>query len=333
MSAAPAPTSYAIDGVDLPVYDNRVAFAETLIELARNDERIVAVCNDSVGSSNLGAFKAEFPERLINVGIAEQNMVGVGAGLANAGMIPFVCAAGPFLSGRATEQIKADVAYSGFPVILCAMSPGMAYGELGPTHHSVEDLSWMRALPNLDILVPADEFETRAAVRWATETKRGVYLRVGRHKVPNVYAVEPQIVPGASRELRAGNDVTIVAIGSMVSRALAAAAHLNERGVSARVINMSFVAPLDEVAIERAARETAVIVTVEEANVSGGLGSAVSSVVASMSGSKAVLRIVGTDDWSPTLSTDGLYEHFGLTAENISLQALDALAAQVAARG
>lgn len=328
MSSAPTPTSYNIDGVDLPVFDNRVAFAETLIELARQDERIVAVCNDSVGSSNLGAFKAEFPDRLINVGIAEQNMVGVGAGLANAGMIPFVCAAGPFLSGRATEQIKADVAYSGFPVILCAMSPGMAYGELGPTHHSVEDLSWMRALPNLDILVPADEFETRAAVRWATETKRGVYLRVGRHKVPNVYASEPAIVPGASRELRQGNDVTLIAIGSMVSRALAAAAELAAQGVSARVLNMPFVAPLDAAAIERAARETRAIVTVEEANVAGGLGAAVASQIAQLAGAKATLRIVGTNDWSPTLSTDGLYEHFGLTSGNIAHQALEALAAK-----
>ena len=167
--SAPTANSYLIDGVELPVFDNRVAFANTLIELARTDERIVAVCNDSVGSSNLGGFREEFPDRLINVGIAEQNMVGVGAGLANAGMVPFVCAAGPFLSGRATEQVKADVAYSNFPVILCAMSPGMAYGELGPTHHSVEDLSWMRALPNLDIVMPADELQTQQAVRWAVE--------------------------------------------------------------------------------------------------------------------------------------------------------------------
>ena len=125
-------------------YDNRKAFADELIELARTDARIVAVCNDSVGSSNLNGFKAEFPDRLINVGIAEQNMVGVGAGLASAGLVPFVCGAGPFLTGRALEQIKADVAYSQHPVILCGMSPGMAYGELGPTHHSVEDFSWLR---------------------------------------------------------------------------------------------------------------------------------------------------------------------------------------------
>ena len=152
---------------DAPVYDNRMAFAETLIELAERDPRIVAVCNDSVGSSNLTGFRDRFPDRLINVGIAEQNLVGVGAGLANAGLIPFVCAASPFLTGRALEQIKADVAYSGHNVILCGMSPGMAYGELGPTHHSVEDLSWLRALPGLDLVVPADRRQTADAVRQA----------------------------------------------------------------------------------------------------------------------------------------------------------------------
>src|SRR6185312_7032768 len=129
-----------------PTYDCRKAFAEQLIALAREDERIVAVCNDSVGSSNLVAFTKEFPDRLINVGIAEQDMVGVGAGLALSGYIPFVCGASPFLTGRALEQIKADVAYSQSPVVLCGMSPGMAYGELGPTHHSIEDLSWLRAI-------------------------------------------------------------------------------------------------------------------------------------------------------------------------------------------
>src|SRR5690606_5796353 len=170
----------------VPRYDNRSAFAEALIELAEHDQRIVAVCNDSVGSSNLTGFKQRFPDRLINVGIAEQNLVGVGAGLANAGLIPFVCAASPFLTGRALEQIKADVAYSEQNVILCGMSPGMAYGELGPTHHSVEDLSWLRALPGLDLVVPADRRQTRQAVRRAAEQPRPTFLRIGRFKVPDV---------------------------------------------------------------------------------------------------------------------------------------------------
>ena len=325
--SAPTANSYAIDGVELPVFDNRVAFANTLIELAKTDSRIVAVCNDSVGSSNLGGFREQFPDRLINVGIAEQNMVGVGAGLANAGMIPFVCAAGPFLSGRATEQIKADVAYSNFPVILCAMSPGMAYGELGPTHHSVEDLSWMRALPNLDIVIPADELQTEQAVRWAVEAGRPTYLRVGRHKVPNLVQAGTPFVRGKFVQLAAGKDVTIIAAGSMVSRAVAAAALLKAKGVSARILNATFIAPLDIEAIKKAANETSAIVTVEEANIAGGLGAAVASVVVGLdSESRVPLKIIGTDDWSPTLSTDALYDHFGLTAENIAQSAVEALA-------
>ena len=171
---------------DAQTYDCRKAFAETLIELARADDRIVAVCNDSVGSSNLVAFRKEFPDRLINVGIAEQDLVGVGAGLANGGLLPFVSAAAPFLTGRALEQIKADAAYSNVHIVLCGQSPGMAYGELGPKHHSIEDLSWTRAIANLPVVVPADPAQTRAAVRWAAQNPGPAYLRIPRFKVPSV---------------------------------------------------------------------------------------------------------------------------------------------------
>lgn len=323
--SAPTPTSYRIGSEDLPVFDNRVAFAETLIELAKTDDRIVAVCNDSVGSSNLGGFREQFPDRLINVGIAEQNMVGVGAGLANAGMIPFVCAAGPFLSGRATEQIKADVAYSNLPVILCAMSPGMAYGELGPTHHSVEDFSWMRALPNLDILSPADEPQLKAAIHWAVAAKRPTYMRVGRHKAPNLTPDSFEFQRGKSIELRSGSDATIVATGSMVSRAVAAAEELAKSGIEVQVLSLPFIAPLDIAEIQKSAANSALIVTVEEANVAGGLGAAVASVVAALPSGRAQVIQMGTNDWSPTLSTERLFDHFGLTAENIALQIKGAL--------
>jgi transketolase len=150
-----------------PRYDCRNAYVETLAELAHENHRIVGVVNDSVGSSKLDAFKRAFPDRLINVGIAEQDMVGVAAGLANGGRIAFVSAAACFLTGRALEQIKADVAYSNRNVKLCGMSPGMAYGELGPTHHSIEDIAWLRAIHNITIVVPADPIETAAAMRWA----------------------------------------------------------------------------------------------------------------------------------------------------------------------
>ena len=306
-------------------YDNRVAFAEELAALARADERIVAVCNDSVGSSNLGAFRDEFGDRLINVGIAEQNMVGVGAGLAATGLIPFVCAAGPFLTGRATEQVKADVAYSQHPVILCGMSPGMAYGELGPTHHSVEDLSWMRALPGLDIAVPADRQQTRQLLRMLVQQPRPTYLRVGRHKVPDVTLEGDTLVRGRIDTAHDGDDVTIVATGTLVSRALAAARLLAEQRIAARVLNAAWIAPFDEATILRAARQTRALVVAEEANIAGGLGAAVAQVVAREGIGVRVVPL-GLTEFAPTGSNDVLLEHVGLTSDNIARVARQALA-------
>jgi len=301
---------------DAQTYDCRKAFAETLIELARADERIVAVCNDSVGSSNLVGFREEFPDRLINVGIAEQDLVGVGAGLANGGFMPFVSAAAPFLTGRALEQIKADVAYSNTHVVLCGQSPGVAYGELGPTHHSIEDLSWTRAIDNLNVLVPADPAQTRAAVRWAVENPGPLYLRVPRFKVPDVTPDDAVLEPGRAITLRDGDDVTIVAVGTMVSRALDAAEALRADGIGARVINMPFVDPLDEATLLEAARDTRGIVTVEEAIVTGGLGAAVASLVAQHQ--PTPMRILGITGFAPTGSASYLLDHFGLTADGIA---------------
>jgi len=301
---------------DAQTYDCRKTFADTLIELARADDRIVAVCNDSVGSSNLVGFRQEFPDRLINVGIAEQDLVGVGAGLANGGLIPFVSAAAPFLTGRALEQIKADVAYSNTHVILCGQSPGVAYGELGPTHHSIEDLSWTRAIDNLNVLVPADPTQTRGAVRWAVENPGPLYLRVPRFKVPEVTPENAPLQPGQAVLVADGDDITIVAVGTMVSRALEAAEKLRADGISARVLNMPFVDPLDEATVLQAARETRGIVTVEEAITTGGLGAAVASLVAQHQ--PVPMRILGITGFAPTGNTGYLLDHFGLTTDGIA---------------
>lgn len=302
-------------------FDCRQAFADELEKMAREDSRIVAVCNDSVGSSNLGAFKKAFPNRLVNVGIAEQNMVGVAAGLANAGMRPFVCAASPFLTGRALEQIKADVVYSDFPVVLCGMSPGMAYGELGPTHHSIEDLAWTRAIGDLTVAVPADPEETRAAMRWAVESGRPCFMRIGRTKVPAVSNEGVKFQPGKFVTLRDGKDVTIIAAGTMVSRAIEAADFLSEGGISVRVINAASIKPVDVDAVVAAAKETRGIVTVEEAIIYGGLGSAIAEVVVQKY--PARMRIMGVTGLAPTGSAGFLLEHFGLTGPGIAKAALE----------
>jgi transketolase len=304
------------------LYDCRDAFASALESLALADSRVCAVANDSVGSSKLGGFAKRFPERLINVGIAEQNMVGVAAGLANAGKLPFVCAAACFLTGRALEQIKADVAYSDSNVKLCGMSPGMAYGELGPTHHSIEDMAWLRAIANLTVIVPADPLETEQAVRWAAAEHGPVFLRISRMGVPAIHEPGYRFAPGRAVRLREGADITLIANGTMVHRALEAATLLAAAGLSARVLNMGTVRPLDREAIVAAARETRGIVTVEEHSVVGGLGSAVAEVVCTTS--PAPMRMVGVPGvFAPTGSAAWLFEHFGMTAAGIYAAALE----------
>ena len=308
-------------------FDCRKAFAETLIELAAADRRIVVVVNDSVGSSNLKEFRRRFPERLVNVGIAEQNMVGVGAGLANGGLIPFVCGASCFLTGRALEQVKVDLGYSRSNVKLCGMSSGVAYGELGPTHHSIEDLAWTRAIGNLTVIAPADPAETAAAVRAVAEHNGPVFLRLSRMPVPAVHPADYRFEIGRAARLRTGDDVTLIAVGTMVYQALEAAALLERDGVRAAVLNMSTIRPLDRAAVAEAAGRGP-LVTIEEHTVTGGLGGAVAEVVVETR--PARMRLLGVPgEFAPTGSAEFLFEHYGLTPEGIRRAALTLMEAQL----
>jgi len=302
------------------LYDCRDAFAQTLVSLAESDDRIVAVVNDSVGSSKLGDFQERFPDRLVNVGIAEQAMVGVAAGLAAGGKLPFVSAASCFLTARAMEQIKVDIAYSQHHVVLCGQSPGVAYGELGPTHHSPEDLAWLRAIPGLDIVVPADPAETAAAVRWAAAHDGPVYLRISRAGVPALYEDGLDFRPGRAHVLREGDDVAIVALGTAVARALSAADDLAQRGVSARVLAVGSLHPLDQEALVEAARATGGIVTVEEAYTCG-LGGAVAELLAQRL--PTPMRMLGMRGFAPTGSVEHIHERSGVTAAGISAACLE----------
>ncbi|MFN0103150.1 MAG: transketolase family protein [Bryobacteraceae bacterium] len=303
------------------LHDCRKAFAEALITLAAADPRIVVVANDSVGSSNLKEFKNRFPDRLVNVGIAEQNMVGVGAGLANGGLIPFVCGAACFLTGRALEQIKVDLGYSRANVKLCGMSSGVAYGELGPTHHSIEDLAWTRAIANMTVVVPADPAETAAAVRAAAAYDGPVFLRISRMPVPEVNPAGYELEFGRSGRLREGASLTLIATGTMVCRAMEAAELLEADGIHAAVVNMSTVRPLDRQAVERAAL-AGPILTIEEHTVFGGLGGAVAEAV--VTSHPVRMRIMGIPgEFSPTGSPAVLFEHFGLTPAHIRIAAIE----------
>ena len=298
------------------LYDCRNAFAHALEELAQRDARIVALSNDSISSAKLSHLAELFPDRVFNVGIAEQNMVGMAAGLANGGKIPFVAAAACFLTARALEQIKDDVAYTGTNVKLCGVSTGLAYGPLGGTHHSIEDLAWLRAIAHITIIVPADPLETEQAVRAAAEHVGPVYLRLSRMGVPVVHDAAYQFEIGKAARLREGKDVTLAACGTLVPRALAAAELLAQDSIQARVLNVATVKPIDREAIVEAAVETGGIVTAEEHTVYGGFGSAVAEVVATTH--PVPMRILGVPGvFAPTGSPEFLLEHFRLTPEGI----------------
>ena len=294
------------------LHDCRDAFVAVLERLGEEDPRVVAVCNDSVGSSKLGGFRTKFPERLVNVGIAEQNMVGVGAGLANGGMLPFVCGASCFLTGRSLEQLKADIAYSNANVKLVGISSGMAYGELGPTHHSIEDFAWTRVLPNLPVIAPCDRIETAAAVDWAARHEGPVFLRLSRVGVPDLLPEGHVFEPGKANLLRDGDAVTLIANGTLTHRMMTAAALLAAEGIEARVLNMATVRPIDTDAVRAAVRDTGAILTAEEHSTFGGLGSAIAEVV--VAECPAPMKILGVPGiFAPTGSAEFLLDEFGMS--------------------
>jgi transketolase len=305
------------------LHDCRDAFVDALIELAQADSRVIAVCNDSLGSTKVSKLAALLPRQVVNVGIAEQNMVGVGAGLANGGKIPFVSGASPFLTARALEQIKVDAAYSRANIKLVGVSSGVAYGELGPTHHSIEDIAWTRAIDGLTVIVPADPIETAGAIRAAYETEGPFFIRTSRMGVPDIHAADYRFEIGTAARLREGDDVTLIANGVMVTRALDAAERLATTGIGARVLNMATASPIDREAIIAAARETRGIVTAEEHIVRGGLGGAVAEVV--VSEQPAPMRLLGFPGFCPTGSATFLLERFGLTSDGIAEAALQLL--------
>jgi len=309
------------------LYDCRDAYSQALEAMAAEDIRVCAVVNDSVSSTKLKTFQSKFPDRFVNVGIAEQNMVGVGAGLANGGMVPYVCGASCFLTARSMEQVKVDLGYSKWNVKLCGMSSGMAYGELGPTHHSIEDVAWTRVIPNLTVVVPADLVETAAVMRYSLQHEGPMFLRISRMPVPKIHAEDYVFELGKAPKLHEGNDVAIMASGVMVSRAMEAARTLATHGIEARVLNMSSIKPIDKDAILDAARTTRGIVTAEEGLMAGGLGGAVAEILALHHPGR--MRILGLPDvFAPTGSAEFLLEHFGLTANGIATAAMELLEAR-----
>ena len=298
-------------------FDCRDAFAAALLVAAEADPRILVVVSDAVGTAKLANFARQFPARIINVGIAEQNLVGVCAGLANGGLVPFACAPSMFLAGRAFEQIRIDVAYAHYGVKLCGVVHGFGYGALGSSHHAIEDVAWLRSIPDLPVVVPADPPETAQVVCHAAESPGPIYLRVQRTPMRIIHPEGYRFVLGRAVRLREGADVTIIACGITVADALDAAENLDHDGIRARVVNMSTISPIDRDEILDAARTTGAIVTVEEHTIIGGLGSAVAEVIVQAEPVPVVM--VGVPGvFAPTGSSEWLRHHFGIDAGGIA---------------
>ncbi|MFG6685120.1 transketolase family protein [Mariniflexile sp. HNIBRBA6329] len=297
---------------------NQDVFSETMQALAETDRNIIAVTSDSRGSGKLVPFGQKYPNQIVEVGIAEQNLVGVAAGLASAGKKIFAVSPACFLSARALEQIKNDVCYSDNPVTLVGISAGISYGALGTTHHSLHDFAVLRAINNIIIVAPADNFETEQAVRLAAKTKKPIYMRYGKKAMPFLDESNTSFEFGKGRVVREGNDLAIIATGETVYPAWLAAKKLeDEHGVKATVVSMHTIKPLDVKLLEELAANGRPIVTVEEHMVNGGLGEACASYLF-QKGMRNPFKIMGIpDEYTVTGSQVEIFNHYGISKDGI----------------
>ena len=305
---------------------NQDVFSAALLELAEADRNIVVVTSDSRGSGKLVGYGQKLPEQIVEIGIAEQNLVGVAAGLASAGKKTFAVSPACFLTARALEQIKNDVAYSDNPVRLIGISAGVSYGALGSTHHSLHDFAVLRAINNITIVAPADNFETAEAVKLAVKLDKPIYLRFGKKAMPLL--TEDNSVGfefGKGRVIKKGNDIAIIATGETVYPALQATEKLAQQGVQATVVSMHTIKPLDAGLIMQLAKDTGAILTVEEHSVNGGLGEACASLLLQNKYNKP-FKIMGIpDEYTVTGSQIEIFEHYGLSADGIAQAVLNLL--------
>lgn len=300
----------------------RKSFTDTLLALAREDKDIVAVTTDARGSVTLGDFAKELPGQFVECGIAEQDAVGISAGLAHSGKKTFVCGPACFYVARSLEQVKVDLAYSRNPVKILGVSGGVAYGALGTTHHSLHDMAVLRCFPGMSICLPCDEHQTARLVKLLVDYPQATYVRVGRAAVPDVYEDDNFTFEiGKANMLMDGRDLTIVATGETVYHAKMAGIELQKQGVSARVLDMAWIKPCDREAVLKAAQETGRIITVEEHSKCGGLGAMVCEI---LSEHPVPVRILGIPDEDAIHGTNKeIFHHYGIDAEGIVKAALD----------
>ncbi len=306
---------------------NLEEFSDTLLALAQENRQIIVVTSDSRGSGKLVPFGQALFKQLVEVGIAEQNLVGIAAGLGAAGKKPFAVSPACFLTARALEQIKNDVCYSDVPAVIVGISAGVSYGALGSTHHSLHDLAALRAIHNVTIIVPADNFETREAIRAAARALHPVYIRFGKAAMYDLHSRDVKFEVGRAMTLREGNDLAFIATGETVIHALLAAAQLAEQGLNCRVLSMHTIKPLDSEAVRQTAQECRAIITVEEHSVHGGLGEACAAVLM-QAGARVPFRIVGIpDEDTVTGSQADIFRHYGISMEGLADRAQQLLRA------
>jgi len=297
---------------------NLEIFSETMLSLARQNKNVLAVTSDSRGSGKLVPFATCVPDQIVEVGIAEQNLVGISAGLASTGKIVYAVSPASFLTARALEQIKNDVCYSDQPVKLVGISAGVSYGALGSTHHSTHDLAVLRAINNITIIVPADNFETTEAIKAAATMPHPVYIRFGKRPMYHLHGPDTEFQVGKSIVIREGTDITFIATGETVYHALMASKVIEQKGRTCRVISMHTVKPLDVEAVLSAACDSRALITVEEHSISGGLGEACAAVLA-QAGLSLPFRIVGfPDEYTITGSQLEIFNHYGISAQGLA---------------
>jgi transketolase len=303
----------------------RLAFGQAMLELAAKDPDVVVLSADTQDLLGIREYIELYTERFVEVGIAEQNKIGISAGLATVGLKPYVCAYAPFISARGLEQIRNDLAYAHQNVVVGAAASGISLGVSGGTHHAVEDLATMRSFQNMKVIVPADVSEAYKATIWTLGQDGPIYIRLGgRTPEPDITDPDAEFTFGKATQLRPGNDVAIIACGATVEMAVKASDALKAEGVSARVLNMSTIKPLDTDAILKAAEETRGIVTAEEHHVTGGLGGAVAEFLVEHRPTK--MRLVGLgDEFAVVGPTVPLRARYGMSAENIAAKAKELL--------
>lgn len=304
---------------------NRLVMCQVLTEEGKKNKDVVVLTSDSRGSAKLEDFVKALPEQIVEVGISEQNIVSIAAGLAHSGKRSFVVSPAAFLSMRSIEQVKVDVAYSNTNVKLVGISGGVAYGQLGMSHHSLQDLAVTRAIPNLQVMMPADRFESEKMFEALAHSDNPAYIRIGRNPVEDSYeSTDYSFEIGKAVTMKEGNDITLIASGETVRPTLDAAERLEEQGISARVVNMHTIKPLDEEAIIKAAEETAAIISVEEHSIYGGLGGAIAEVLSDLP--SVPHKIIGIAD-EPAITGDSkqVFKHYGLHPDHLTQVAIKML--------